>query len=168
MDWLSARAVINHHGYLREELPCLQHLIDTVASSREARHPVLLELRQEFRLLRAALEGLMRHEETCLFPICCTVEQLCEPAETERQDLDDAIRVDVCEHEDVYRCLRRIRTLSQGFTPPAELGSSYWALLDGLTALEEELKLHLDAEHCLMFPREQATEASSPIETFQV
>jgi len=159
--------VVNHYDYLREELPRLQHLVDSVASSGEVRHQELIELRQEFRSLRAALERLMLHAEACLFPICEAVEQTGESAEAAQESVDAAIRVDVDEHEAAHHCLRRIRELSREFTPPAELRSSYWVLVDGLTALETELNLHLDAEHCLLFPRGRAAEAQSPAARLQ-
>src|SRR5207248_3113249 len=160
MDWRSAHIVVTHHGYLREELPRLECLLDRVSSSCEDWHPVPGELRQAFRSMRAALEGLMLHEESHLFPFYRALEQARERPEALRETLDDAIRIDLCEHEDARRCLLRILELNQEFTPPAECCNSYRALVDGLASLEAELSLYLDEENCLLFTRARAAEAA--------
>ena len=82
------------------------------------------DLRQAFRSMRATLEGLMLHEESHLFPFCRALEQARERPEALRETVDDAIRVNLCEHEDARRCLLRTLELSQEFTPPAEACNS--------------------------------------------
>jgi len=55
--------------------------------------------------------------------------------------------------------LAKMRTLTDGFTPPAWACNTYRAMLDALAHLEVDLHQHVHKENNVLFPRAIALES---------
>jgi regulator of cell morphogenesis and NO signaling len=64
------------------------------------------------------------------------------------------------EHDEAGAALARLRTLTQGYTPPEDACPTFRAMFDGLAELEADLHLHIHEENNILFPRARATEAA--------
>jgi regulator of cell morphogenesis and NO signaling len=149
-----------HHGYLKDELPRLAHIVKKVASVHGEQHPELRELHQVFDAFRSDLEAHMQKEERVLFPLCRSLETGVPHAAAHCGSINNPIMVMVLDHEDAGEALARMRELTEDFTPPEDACISYRTMLDGLAELERDMHLHVHKENNILFPRASATEAS--------
>ena len=67
-------------------------------------------------------------------------------------------RVMEAEHEHAWSALAALRTLTSGYTPPADACATYREYYAGLSTLERELQEHIHLENHVLFPRAQALE----------
>ena len=63
------------------------------------------------------------------------------------------VRMMMVEHDGAGDMLRRIRQLSDDFTPPADACVSYQTLYRALEELEMDLHRHIHLENNILFPR---------------
>lgn len=152
VDWLEAplSELVQHvvrafHIPLTEELPRLEALIRKVLQSHGARDPVRLNSLLEIYLeLRTELEDHMAREEDILFFL---IERgLGGEAGAPIATMED-------DHDRVGEALRRIRELTDGYTPPAGACTTWKALWHGLESLERTMHEHIHIENNILFPR---------------
>src|SRR5262249_40012702 len=62
------------------------------------------------------------------------------------------------EHQSAGDALEQMRTITHGFTPPADACNTYRVLLGGLARLEADMHQHLHKENNMLFPRAIALE----------
>ena len=74
------------------------------------------------------------------------------PPSVPRGSVADPIRVMVREHDRAGELLARLRTLTNGFAPPADACASYRALYVALEELEADTHLHVHKENNVLFP----------------
>jgi regulator of cell morphogenesis and NO signaling len=149
-----------HHGYLREALPNLAHLIAKVERAHGDRHPELHELQRIFSAFWGDLELHMLKEEEVLFPMCAALEGPARaPAVFCHGSVQYPIRAMVQEHEDAGKHLAEMRRVTHDFTPPHDACGSYGAMLAGLAELEADMHRHVHKENNILFPRAIAAEA---------
>ncbi len=145
--------VSTHHRYLWDELPRLQALVDKVATVHGERHPELADIAACFAAIRNDIEPHLENEERILFP---AIGELFGAAATPAfafGSIGDPISTMMREHDDLGGLLRRLRTLSADYTPPADGCASYDALFSGLEQLEADTHLHVHKENNLLFPQ---------------
>ena len=147
-DYIESR----HHGFLRSELPRLQAMALRVAHVHGGHTPSLVEVRDVFLGMQAELLMHLQKEEQILFP---AIRALAAGQPTPLQ-LDCPIAVMLREHNDAGEALERLRTLTEGFTPPAGACNTYRALFAGLADLEQDLHRHIHLENAVLFPAAQA------------
>ncbi|MFQ5551275.1 MAG: iron-sulfur cluster repair di-iron protein [Gemmatimonadales bacterium] len=140
-----------HHVFLRNELPRLRKLIDTVVGVHGAEHPWLADVRATFSDLVAELEPHMMKEEQILFPMIREIDggTAAFPAESVRAP----ISVMEHEHDVAGAALLRLRTLTSDYTPPQNACNSFRVMLDGLHALETDTHMHIHKENNVLFRR---------------
>ena len=138
-----------HHTYLHEELPRLEALMAKVDGAHGARHPELSFVRATFEELVADLDPHLAKEERILFP---AVRAQADPDVAAPLDLAGPVRVMLVEHDRAGELLARLRSLTDGYTPPADGCASYRALYDGLSELEADTHLHVHKENNVLFP----------------
>jgi regulator of cell morphogenesis and NO signaling len=145
------------HAYLDRELPRLSALAGQVVGAHGLRHPELRAVRDVFNELKDELIFHMLNEEKVLFP---TIARLDAAAGIPLPggSVTGAIRLMEHEHSDAGLALARLRTLTDGYTPPADACPTYRALLDGLAELETDLHVHIHEENNILFPRARAAE----------
>lgn len=144
--------VETHHRYLWDALPRLTSLADKIVSVHGARHPELVEMAATVHELRDDLEPHLRREEAVLFPM---VRELAVGRTTHtvhRHTLADPISVMLREHDSVGDLLARLRTLTDGYRPPADACASYTACFAGLAELEADTHQHVHKENNRLFP----------------
>jgi regulator of cell morphogenesis and NO signaling len=147
-----------HHTFLRRDLPRLQGLMAKVRAAHVPRHPELAEMECVLAGLVQELAAHMLKEEHVLFPWIRALQARSSVHAGPCGTVRNPIRVMEHEHQDAGAALQRLRTLSRGYTPPADACASYRALLAGLAELEADLHLHIHKENNLLFPAAAALE----------
>jgi regulator of cell morphogenesis and NO signaling len=150
--WIDAPlgALIDHiltdyHRPLYEELPRLEAMVQKVARVHGDKEPVRLpELLSVFTSLKAELEDHFTKEEAVLFPMI---------NRGEGGGAQGPVAVMLREHDDAGDALRRIRELTDDYTPPEGACNTWRALWYGLAALETSLHEHIHLENNILFPR---------------
>lgn len=148
-----------HHAYLYRELPRLAALAGQVVGPHSSRHPELREVRDIFDSLKEDLKFHLLKEEKSLFPLIARLDAAIGKPGAARGCIGNPILATEHEHEEAGAALARLRTLTDGYAPPADACPTYRALLDGLARLEADLHLHIHEENNILFPRARAIEA---------
>ncbi|HLV80152.1 MAG TPA: iron-sulfur cluster repair di-iron protein [Chthonomonadaceae bacterium] len=171
-DWLKRplaeladHIVRTHHAYLRAALPRLTFLIGKVERAHGKRHPELARLAVLFAEMRAEIERHSEKEEQILFPLCKAIESGIPPANRGHIPLRNIVFVMEGEHDRVRQTLETIRALMHDYQPPADACPTYRVMLDGLAALETDVRRHVHKENHILFSRAVALEAECA-ETF--
>ena len=146
-----------HHVFLRAELPRLSALAAKVRDVHGGRHPELVDVADTFEQLRADLEPHLFKEEQALFPrirwLADSDQAGSEPgASTPAGIVSAPVRVMRQEHDVAGALLARLRTLTDGYTPPEDGCPSYRLLYQGLAELEADTHLHVHIENNVLFP----------------
>ena len=154
---LMSHIVSRHHGFVREEVPRLESLLQKVASKHEESHPELEHIHAVWNALVGELTVHMLKEEQVLFPYISNLEQavlarLPEPVAF-FGTVKNPVRAMMHEHDAAGNLLKQLREASRDFTPPPDGCGSYVALYQGLEVFEKDLHLHVHLENNILFPR---------------
>jgi regulator of cell morphogenesis and NO signaling len=150
-----------HHTYLWGELPRLSALLETIVRVHGERHPELTEVAACYAEIRADLEPHLTKEERVLFPmirrLTAAVRAGDAPAGDRADDGDTQallgpVGVMLQEHDTVGQLLEQLRTLTDGYRPPADGCATYTACYTGLAELEADTHLHVHKENNVLFP----------------
>lgn len=148
-DWTRAsvdevidHVVATHHAYLRRELPRVEALLHRVVRAHAATHPELVTVQAMVRSLSEELLAHLRLEEETVFPLLRL--QARGAAVEDGGPHREALRA---QHEAAGEAVRRLRSLTGGYEPPADACPSYRALLAGLEDLERDLHRHVHLEN---------------------
>jgi regulator of cell morphogenesis and NO signaling len=141
-----------HHAYLRRELPRLRNLL---VSTGLAVHepPAWGDLRGVLGALAAELTQHMRKEEMILFPWIVDLERRKADRNFACGSVGHPIAVMEHEHRDAIEALDRMRWLTKDYATQAHLTPSQRELLEGLAALDADLREHIHEENDILFPR---------------
>lgn len=160
-----------HHAYLRRTLPVLGGWTDKIARVHGRAHPELLEVRTLLGELAGELTGHMKHEEEVVFPLLVALDAAAAQDAVSPPPAPESL-VDALEneHEQAGSLTRRIRELTDGFSPPPDACNTYRAALALLEEFEADLHRHVHLENNVLFPRARvayavATDDSRPTET---
>lgn len=148
-----------HHDWLREELPRLDALTKKVASVHGAEDPRLQEVRETFLTLAAEMTSHMMKEEQVLFPFIRRLEVSETLPAFHCGPIANPIRQMGLEHQDAGAALERMRTLTDGYSPPEWACNTYRVMLDALEHLERDMHQHVHKEDNVLFPRAARREA---------
>lgn len=146
--------VDTHHAYMWEEMPRLAALVEKVYRVHGERHPELARVRDAFFAAVAALEPHMTAEERSVFPTISRLER--GQTSTNAESLAAAIDTLVAEHQVVGDLFHEIRSLTNGYTWPADGCNSYRLMLEGLSEMELDLHEHVHKENNILFPAARA------------
>lgn len=149
-----------HHAYLRRELPRLRNLFASIDRTI-CEQPQLGDLGGLLDALDAELTQHMRKEEMVLFPWIVETERRQTSQSRGCGSLVHPIAVMEHEHRDATEALDRMRWLAGYYQAEPGLDSSLRALLDGLAALDEDLRRHIREENDILFPRALQLEKGS-------
>lgn len=145
-----------HHAYVRETSPILADYLLKIANVHGQRHPELLSLFTEFRLMQQALLAHLQKEEQVIFPRLQAWEKDIErnPARAHALlavmgDLED-------EHNAEGDRMRKIRQLTTDYMPPADACQTYRVAFRMLAEFEEDLHRHIHLENNILFTRTKA------------
>jgi regulator of cell morphogenesis and NO signaling len=157
---LCEHIVLVHHDGMREEMPRIAELLETVVRVHGADHPDLELVERTFASLRAELQAHIEEEELVLFPVCRGLEQgSVDPAGVE-PGLVDRHRT---EHEAVGRRLDSLRELAGGYELSQALCSTHRSLLERLQRFEADLHRHVHEENNVLLDRVGAMLDGPPV-----
>jgi regulator of cell morphogenesis and NO signaling len=142
-----------HHAYLKIELPRLEFLVNKVANRHGSHTPSLVELAGVFNAFKPELESHMQKEEGVLFPICRQLESARGPLQFHCGSVENPVAVMIREHDDAGDALKRMRELTNDYTPPIDACNTYRALFDALKELEQDMHRHVHKENSILFPK---------------
>jgi regulator of cell morphogenesis and NO signaling len=142
-----------HHAYLKNELPRLEYLVNKVANRHGSHTPSLIDLACVFAPFKLELESHMQKEEVILFPICRQLERATSPQQFHCGSVQNPIAVMIREHDDAGDALKRMRELTNDYTPPLDACNTYRALFDSLHELEQDMHRHVHKENSILFPK---------------
>jgi regulator of cell morphogenesis and NO signaling len=143
-DALIEHILETYHRPLDEELPRLEAMARKVHMVHGEKDPERLgALVATFTALKAELEQHMAKEEQILFPMI---------REGHSAMAGGPISVMHAEHDDAGAALRKLRELTDDYTPPAGACNTWRALWHGLADLERSLHEHIHLENNVLFP----------------
>jgi regulator of cell morphogenesis and NO signaling len=162
---LSQHILVQHHEYLRRELPRLQTLAQKVVD-RHGSH------RLELPHIQSALHGLSQElldhlakEEMVLFPYIAQLEMARATGHPRPHScfgtIENPIRMMMMEHDGAGEVLAELKQLSNHYTAPEDACPTYLAFYAGLKELEQDLHQHIHLENNILFPRAAELEASA-------
>lgn len=167
-DWTQAplvelanHIVDTHHAFLLNELPRITGLTEKVYNAHGGKRPELAKVVEVFKLLRQELESHMAKEENILFPAIRILESQGGPQTFPFGSVDNPIRMMEHEHDDAGNALRRLRELTEDYTPPQDACPTYRVMLESLKNLELDLHTHIHKENNILFPRAAELEKSA-------
>lgn len=148
-----------HHAYLSAALPRLGALMERVLGVHGATHPELAAVSDTLQALRSDLEPHLMKEERVLFPMIRELYASDGVPDFHCGTLQNPISMMTQEHDQAGVLLAQLRTLTSGYTPPADGCASYQALYTGLSEMEADTHLHIHKENNLLFPTVVAEES---------
>jgi regulator of cell morphogenesis and NO signaling len=154
---LADHIVAAHHEYVRGAVPVLRELTAKVARVHGAGHPELAQVRDLVWELATELEHQMAAEEESVFPRIAHLSWA--RGRLSRGSLGVSVVPLEDEHVRATALMDRIRSLSDGFTAPADACMSYRAMYEKLAEFEADLQRHVHLEDEVLFPRARAAEA---------
>lgn len=152
-----------HHKNVRQELPRLVELAQTVRAKHGERAPALRQIELLVAELAADLGEHIRKEEQVLFPYIAQVDQAplfgFRPPQSCFSRVGQPVFMMVQEHERAKLLLAELRRLTNGFEAPEWACPIFMALYAGLQAFSAKLDEHIRLENEVLFPCAIAMEA---------
>ena len=136
-------------------------MVEKVFKAHGERRPELSKVVETFKLMREELESHMTKEENILFPAIRAIESEAAPQSFAFGSVANPIGMMKHEHDDAGNSLRRLRELTNGYTPPNDACPTYRVMLESLANLELDLHLHIHKENNILFPRAQELESTA-------
>lgn len=158
---LADHIVNTHHAFLATELPRISGLVEKVNNAHGNKRPELAKVVETFKLMREELESHMAKEEKILFPAIQVIESQGQGQTFSFGSLANPIGMMEHEHDDAGNALRRLRELTDDYTPPTDACPTYRVMLESLENLEQDLHLHIHKENNILFPRSKVLEQSA-------
>jgi regulator of cell morphogenesis and NO signaling len=147
---LTEHIILQHHDFLRKELPVLRDFVNKVARVHGEGHPELKELQVLYHQLSAELLEHLNKEEQQLFPAIRKAEE-----EGSASALLAALQIlDTleAEHDEAGDLLSRMRETTKGYMLPEEACMTYTITFRKLEELESDMFTHVHLENNLLFP----------------
>jgi regulator of cell morphogenesis and NO signaling len=153
LEDLADHIVDAHHDYLREELPKLGDIVETVADVHGESHPELHDVEAEFHELTAEIREHIGEEEEELFPVVGKLDSGDRLLAEEAERLHEAIRNFEEDHAATADRLERIAELTDDYAVPDGACPSYQSMLKRLDQLERDTHMHVHKENNVLFDR---------------
>jgi regulator of cell morphogenesis and NO signaling len=143
--------VHTHHAYLEKELDPLGQFVTKIFRVHGAKHPHLKELHRLYHEFKLEMEEHSLKEEQEVFPLIKEYEnnpsnELLKRIQIANGDLEE-------EHDAVGDILKRMREITNDFTPPADACNSYRITYARLLDLEADTFQHVHLENNVLFKR---------------
>ncbi len=161
-DFLIDYIIRNHHSYVRKMLPVLTVHTKKIAAVHGTNHPEVIRIAEHFEAVALELQQHMKKEEEILFPYIIamyrTTKKGIAPPPAPFGSVDNPIRMMEAEHERAGDELYSIRSLSNGYTPPADGCTTFRVTYQELQDFERDLHQHVHLENNILFPMAKALE----------
>lgn len=157
LDFLIDYIVKVHHRFTRDKLREMNTYVQKVAKVHGSQHQELYIIYEELSALYTDLINHLTHEEEELFPY---IKKLAE-TDAGYTEIDSEhfgtgaqpISMREGEHEEAGEAMKRIRRLTNDFTPPEDACRTYRVLYKNLKAFEKDLHKHVHLENNILFPK---------------
>jgi regulator of cell morphogenesis and NO signaling len=161
-DALCDYIVENHHSYVARMIPVLYTHTKKIAAVHGANHPELLAIAQHFETVAMELQQHMKKEELLLFPFIkelhAAKKQNASIVSAPFGSVQNPIRMMEAEHQNAGDEMYSIRSLSNGYTVPADGCTTYRITYQELQDFERDLHQHVHLENNILFPKAVALE----------
>ena len=156
VQYLDNRSLINYiqnkfHKPLEEEFKNLMPYVTKVAKVHGERHPHLLELKVLVMKLRDELLDHTKDEDENVFPLVIAYSE--NPTDELKAQLAPHIEELESEHDGAGDLLKRIREITNDFTPPMDACGTYRVVYQRLAMLEAVTFQHVHLENNVLFER---------------
>jgi regulator of cell morphogenesis and NO signaling len=154
--------VNNHHAYVRKMIPVLSVHTQKIASVHGQNHPELIKVAEHFQSVARELSQHMQKEELVLFPyikslLTARLTGTAAPA-SPFGSVRNPIKMMEAEHQNAGDELYAVRSLSSGYTVPADGCTTYHVTYQELQDFERDLHQHVHLENNILFPLAVALE----------
>lgn len=139
----------HHHAYVRESIPQLQGLLDKVCDVHGLDSPYLLEVRDTFRALADELLNHLPKEEEIVFP---AIRKILVSGDAGTSFVQTPVQVMEHEHDRAGEWVKKLRKLTQQYTPPASACPTFQMTYKLLREFDQDLIQHIHLENNLLFP----------------
>lgn len=154
--------LINHHNYLKTEMPVISALMNKTTQAHGNNHPELATITHLFNGLKSELEAHMVKEERILFPF---IKQLISASEGSTKiegfhcgHIEQPIQAMEYEHISAGESLEQIRKLSKDFTVPEDACNTFRLAYTKLAEFDADLRQHIHLENNILFPKARTLE----------
>ena len=163
IDFLTDYIINVHHQYLRKALPEAKDYLVNFTEGHRKKFPYLPDLLKIFVELSQEMFPHLQEEEEIIFPYIRQISHAYHSKESYAALLVRTLRKPVenvmhHEHESVNRSLRRIRQLTDHYTPPEGACVSHKVTFLKLLEIDNDLVQHMHLENDVLFPRAIAME----------
>lgn len=156
-----------HHRYVEEKTPTLLQFLDKLCKVHGNAHPELFEVYDLFKGCAGELAQHMKKEELILFPFIKRLVSATIHNETIEMPpfgtVDNPIAMMKEEHDAEGERFRKIVTLTDNYTPPADACNTYKVTFAMLQEFEQDLHKHIHLENNILFPKAQQLESTLSI-----
>lgn len=157
LDLLADYIEKKHHRYVEEKIPILKQYLDKLCRVHGNRHPELFEITEHFKASGGELAAHMKKEELVLFPFIRKMVKAKPGGEKIGQPyfgtVQNPVQMMMHEHDAEGERFRKIVSLSDNYTPPADACGTYRVTFALLKEFEEDLHLHIHLENNILFPK---------------
>ncbi|RSK38656.1 iron-sulfur cluster repair di-iron protein [Mangrovimonas spongiae] len=146
-----------HHRYVAEKIPVLKQFLDKLCKVHGSRHPELFEINELFTASASELAAHMKKEELILFPF---IKQMVSATISGQPvkipvfgTVENPIATMMKEHNNEGERFRKIASITNNYTPPADACNTYRVTFAMLKEFEQDLHLHIHLENNILFPK---------------
>ncbi len=144
-----------HHRYVNVQAPVIQQYLARLCQVHEKNHPELSLVLKYFNSSLQALAVHMKKEELVLFPY---VRKMIMARENEVfiphfGTVKSPVEVMLNEHDHELERFNMISELTASYTPPLHACNLYRVTYACLKAFHEDLKIHIEIENNILFPK---------------
>jgi regulator of cell morphogenesis and NO signaling len=151
------RIVQKHHAYTRSAIGRIADLLKRISSDKVDDFTAYLPLREAVMILANDLLAHLQKEESVLFPyigqLDATAAKAIPISRPVFGSVTNPVRMMRLEHEETDNVLRRIRQLTNEYTPAGTASPEIRDLYQSMRELETDLREHIRLEEDLLFPQ---------------
>ncbi|MGB4205176.1 MAG: iron-sulfur cluster repair di-iron protein [Bacteroidales bacterium] len=156
LDLLADYIEKKHHRYVDTKIQEIKPYLEKVIKVHSGHHPELIEIGKLFEESADELTKHMKKEELMLFPHIRKMVQA-EHSGSKVQapfgTVQNPIKMMMLEHDNEGERFRKISSLSDNYTPPADACNTYRVTYSLLKEFEDDLHLHIHLENNILFPK---------------
>jgi regulator of cell morphogenesis and NO signaling len=158
IDFLADYIIRVHHYYCRHQMPRIREQLQAFTREHLKKYPQLAELEKTFRELYDELMPHLDQEEEIIFPYIRQIAHAFESSESYASLLVRTLRKPVeqvmrREHVTLVNLIRKLRAITDNYTPPANACTSHRVTFNLLRELDNDMMQHKYLENEVLFPR---------------